>query len=174
MRVHTIKRRDRPPILLPQQVQAILDGCATYDPNTGEWVGNLRVRFLFALLAESGMRIGEALGTRTHEFVMRRGGTPLADVIPREDNPNDPRVKMLKPRRVYVSSDLESLYVDYFTLLAMSASDLGRPIDPSNPLFMNLDRSPYLSALREGTVRDKVTALKNMTVLTRCDKRRPS
>jgi hypothetical protein len=48
-------RRDRSPLLLPQEIQAILDGCAVYDVATGEWVGNLRDRLLFALLAESGM-----------------------------------------------------------------------------------------------------------------------
>ena len=102
VRVRTIKRSDRPPLLLPQQVQAILDGCAVYDPQTGEWQGNLRDRFLFALLAETGMRLGEALGMRVNEFVMGRGGTPYVQVVPREDNPNGARVKMLRPRRVYV------------------------------------------------------------------------
>jgi integrase len=47
---------------MPKEIQAILDGCAVFDTGTGEWVGNLRDRLLFALLAESGMRIGEALG----------------------------------------------------------------------------------------------------------------
>ncbi|MER5916596.1 tyrosine-type recombinase/integrase [Streptomyces sp. NPDC001982] len=160
VRVRAVKRRDRPPVLLPQQVQAIIDGCATYDPASGKWVGNLRDRLLFALLAETGMRLGEALGMRIHEFVMGRGGTPHVEVVPREDNPNDARVKMLRPRRVYVGSDLERLYADYLTHLAMRAADLGTPIDPGDPLFVNLDRPPYLSAMREGTVHDKVGALK--------------
>jgi integrase len=38
VRVRRTRRRDRPPILLPQQVQAILDGCAVYDAQLGEWV----------------------------------------------------------------------------------------------------------------------------------------
>jgi integrase len=58
VRVRRTRRRDRPPILLPQQVQAILDGCAVYDADLGEWVGNLRDRLLFALLAETGMFSG--------------------------------------------------------------------------------------------------------------------
>ena len=33
------------------------DGCAVFDSGTGEWMGNLRDRLLFALLAESGMRM---------------------------------------------------------------------------------------------------------------------
>ena len=54
VRVRRHRRRGRPPLLLPQQIQAILDGCAVPDAVTGEWVGNLRDRLLFALLAETG------------------------------------------------------------------------------------------------------------------------
>ena len=46
-------RRDRPPLLLPREIQAILDGCAIFDDAAGEWAGNLRDRLLFSLLAES-------------------------------------------------------------------------------------------------------------------------
>ncbi|MER6947435.1 site-specific integrase [Nonomuraea sp. NPDC000554] len=58
VRIRRTRRRDRPPLLLPQQVQAILDGCAVFDVTTGEWNGNLRDRFLFALLAETGLFSG--------------------------------------------------------------------------------------------------------------------
>ena len=131
VRVRTIKHSDRPPLLLPHQVQAILDGCAVYDPQTGEWQGNLRDRFLFALLAETGMRLGEALGMRINEFVMGRGGTPYLQVVPREDNLNGARVKMLRPRRIYVGADLERLYADYLTHLACRAAEFGIPISPN-------------------------------------------
>ena len=164
VRVRTIKRRDRPPLLLPQQVQAILDGCAVYDPKSGEWQGNLRDRFLFALLAESGMRLGEALGMRVNEFVMGRGGTPYIEIVAREDNPNGARVKMLRPRRVYVGSDLERLYADYLTHLVCRGAEFGITISPDELLFRNLDRAPRLSPLREGTVRDKVAALKRRRI----------
>ena len=164
VRVRTIKRSDRPPLLLPDQVQAILDGCAVYDRQTGEWQGNLRDRFLFALLAETGMRLGEALGMRVNEFVMGRGSTAYVQVVPREDNPNDARVKMLRPRRIYVGSDLERLYADYLTHLACRASEFGIPIGSDELLFRNLDRSPLLSPLREATVRDKVSALKRRRI----------
>jgi integrase len=164
VRVRTIKRSDRPPLLLPQQVQAILDGCAVYDPQACEWQGNLRDRFLFALLAETGMRLGEALGMRVNEFVMGRGGTPYVQVVPREDNPNGARVKMLRPRRIYVGADLERLYADYLTHLACRAAEFGIPISSNELLFRNLDRPPLLSPLREGTVRDKVAALKRRRI----------
>ncbi|MFM9702562.1 site-specific integrase [Streptomyces galilaeus] len=71
------------------------------------WTGNLRARLLFALLAETGMRLGEALGLRISDFVMGRGGTPHAAIVPREGNPNGTRVTMMRPRRVYAGTDLE-------------------------------------------------------------------
>jgi integrase len=158
------RNRDRPPLLLPQQIQAILDGCAVFDTATGTWVGNLGDRLLFALLAESGMRIGEVLGLRVSDFVMGRGGTPYVEIVPRADNPNDARVKMMRPRRVYVGSDLERLLADYLTHLAGRAAALGLSLTASSPLLVNLQRPPLLSALGEGTVRDKVTALRNKGV----------
>lgn len=160
VRVRGTRRRDRPPLLLPREIQAILDGCALFDPATGAWVGNLRDRLLFALLAESGMRIGEALGLRISDFVMGRGGTPYIEIVPRHDNANGARVKMLRPRRVYVGSDLERLFADYLTQLACAASDSGIAISTDSALLVNLHRPPLLSPLREGTVRDKTASLR--------------
>jgi integrase len=160
VRVRNNRRRGHPPLLMPTQIQAILDGCAVFDTATGEWVGNLRDRLLFALLAESGMRIGEALGLRISDFVMGRGGTPYIEIVPRTDNANGARVKMMRPRRVYVGSDLERLFADYLTHLACSAGDVGIAVTPESPLLVNLERPPLLAPLREGTVRDKTAALR--------------
>lgn len=161
VRVRRNRRRERPPLLLPREIQAILDGCAVFDVTTGEWAGNLRDRLLFALLAESGMRIGEALGLRISDFVMGRGGTPYVEIVPRSDNTNGARVKMMRPRRVYVGSDLERLFADYLTHLACTAATLGLAVTADSPLLVNLARPPLLAALREGTVRDKTTALRD-------------
>ena len=78
VRVRRHRHRGRPPLLLPAEIQAILDGCAVSDAATGDWVGNLRDRLLFALLAETGCRLGEVLGMRISDFVMGRGGTPTS------------------------------------------------------------------------------------------------
>ena len=153
-------RRDRPPLLLPEQIQAILDGCAVFDPETGSWRGNLRDRFLFALLAESGIRIGEALGLRIGEFVLGRGGSAYVEIVPRADNPNGARVKMMRPRRVYVGADLERLFADYLTDIACRAAEFGIAVTEQSPLLVNVARPPLLSALRETTVREKVAALR--------------
>jgi integrase len=54
VRVRRSRRRDRPPLLLPQEIQAILDGCAVFDIESGEWAGNLRDRLLFACWPRRG------------------------------------------------------------------------------------------------------------------------
>ncbi len=119
-------------------------------------MGNLRDRLLFSVLAETGMRLGEVLGMTIGDFVMGLGGTARIEVVPREGNANGARVKMMRPRRVYVSADLERLFADYLTHLACRAASLGLEITPGSPLLVNLDRPPLLAAMREGTVRDKV------------------
>lgn len=159
VRVRGSRGRGRPPLLLPAEIQAILDGCAVPDAETGQWVGNLRDRLLFALLAETGMRLGEALGMRVRDFVMGRGGTPFVEVVPRADNPNGARVKMMRPRRVHVGSDLEALFADYLTHLATTAARSGIGLSSESALLVNLARPPLLAPLREGTVRDKVRSL---------------
>ena len=52
------------PLLTPGQVEAIVDGCARWDPASGQWSGSVRDRLLFATLAETGMRLGELLSAR--------------------------------------------------------------------------------------------------------------
>ena len=160
VRVRRGGRPDRPPLLLPQQIQAILDGCAVFDLQAGSWRGNLRDRFLFALLAETGIRLGEALGLRIGEFVLGRGGTAYVDIVPREDNPNGARVKMMRPRRVYVGADLERLFADYLTDIACRAAEFGIALTEQSPLLVNVARPPLLAALRETTVREKVSSLR--------------
>ena len=140
VRVRRHGHRGRPPLLLPAEIQAILDGCAVSDGG-GDWVGNLRDRLLFALLAETGCRLGEVLGMRISDFVMGRGGTAYVEVVPRADNANGARVKMMRPRRVYVGADLERLFADYVTHLACRADELGLPMTADAPLLVNLQRA---------------------------------
>jgi hypothetical protein len=85
-------RRDRPPLLTPSQVDALLNACARWDAAAGAWRGSLRNRLLFALLAETGMRLGEALCLFHDDVVAGRGGTPYVLVTPRE-HPHQQRVR---------------------------------------------------------------------------------
>jgi integrase len=158
------RRPGRPPVLLPAEIQAIMDGCATWDEAAGDWAGNLRDRLIFAMLAETGMRLGELLGMAISDFVMGRGGTAYIEVVPRPGNANGARVKMMRPRRIYVGGDLERLFADYLTHLACRAAELGLPVTAGSALLVNLDRPPFLAAMREGTVRDKVAALKKNSI----------
>lgn len=160
VRVRRERHRDRQPLLLPQQIQAVLDGCAVFDAESGLWRGNLRDRFVFALLAETGMRLGEALGLRIGEFVLGRGETAYVQIVPRADNPNGARVKMMRPRRIYVGSELERLFADYLTDIACRAAESGITLTDTSPLLVNVSRPPLLAALRETTVREKVATLR--------------
>ncbi|WP_230554413.1 hypothetical protein [Salinispora arenicola] len=49
VRVRRQRSHDRPPVLLPGEILAVLDGCAVYDVTAGRRVGNLRDRLLFAV-----------------------------------------------------------------------------------------------------------------------------
>src|SRR6478672_10953142 len=88
----------RPKVLTSQQVQTILDTCE-----------HLRDRLLFALLLDTGVRIGEALGLR-HEDLDVAGRT--VTVLPRP-NDNRARVKAGVCRTVPASPELMHLYADY-------------------------------------------------------------
>jgi Phage integrase family len=134
------------------------------DITVGEWAGNLRDRLLFTPLAETGMRLGEALGLRICDFVMGRGSIPYVEIVPCEYNTNGARVKMMRPRRICVGCDLERLFADYLTQLVWQAAEFGIGIDAGSPLPVNLDRPPLPAALREGTVRDKVSALRKRSI----------
>ena len=105
------------------------------------------------------MRLGEALGMRIGDFVMGRGAAPYIEIVPREDNANGARVKMMRARRVYVGTDLERLYADYLTDLACRMAGLGLAVSGVDVLFVNVDRAPLFSALRDGPVREKVARL---------------
>jgi site-specific recombinase XerD len=87
-----------PRVLTVTEVQAILDACE-----------HLRDRFLFALLYDSGVRAGEALGLR-HEDIDAAGRQ--LSIVPRA-NANRARCKSRGHRTVPVSAQLIRLYGDY-------------------------------------------------------------
>jgi integrase len=88
-----------PKTLSKQQVSKILDSC-----------NNLRDLFLFTLLYESGMRIGQALGLR-HSDIKSMDNEIF--IIPRTNNENLSRQKTLEPYVIHVSQELMGLYTDY-------------------------------------------------------------
>lgn len=133
----------RPPLLSPAQVRLILDGCST-QVGVADWAGGaagLRNRLLFAVLAETGMRLGEALLLRHRDWNVGAGCSPSIDVIPRQDHPlAKVRGKSRDARRVYIGDDLESLHSAYVWQLIDDGMDLEIDDVNSHFVFVNLSR----------------------------------
>lgn len=147
--------KGRTPVLTPEHVKTILDTCSTQQPD-GTWAGSaagLRNRFLFALLAETGMRLGEALALRHSDIHLGRGDTPAIDITPRQDHPHGARVKSGHHRRVYVGDDLEGLYSAYVWSLVDAQIDLTVSDLPNHFVLVNVTQSgPAFAPMRPETV----------------------
>jgi len=141
-----------PPVLTPAQVDAILNACARVEPERGEWRGSLRDRLLFETLAETGVRLGEALCLQHVDWHVGRGETPFIEVVPRVEHPHGQRTKGGRQRRIYVSDSLERLYSDYLWLLSDAADGAGRVLGDGWFVFVNLQREPRFRALRPESV----------------------
>ena len=136
-----IRTRDRgpAPILTPAQAETVLDGCARFDPGSRTWRGSVRNRLLFAMLHETGMRLGEALSLKHCDWHVGRGGTPFVEVVPRQDHPGGVRVKNSRYRRIHISDDLERLHSEY--VWELCDADAHRSVDLENWwVFVNLQR----------------------------------
>lgn len=87
-----------PRVLTDVEVQTVLDACE-----------RLRDRLLFAVLHDTGMRVGEALGLRHSDWsIPQRHVTVVA-----RSNDNGARAKSFQPRTVPVNSALLRLCADY-------------------------------------------------------------
>src|SRR5438034_55225 len=116
-------RRAVPPVLTPGQIELICSACAIWDAEARQWRGTVRDRLLWSVLAETGMRLGEALGLQHRDWHTGRGDTPFIEVVPRDD-PHWARVKGGFSRRVYVSDELDRLYGEYLWQLCAQGADL--------------------------------------------------
>lgn len=151
-----------PPTLTPEQVGLILDTCAGWDPAAREWSGSVRNRLLWALLAESGMRLGEALAIKHSDWHTGLGDTPFVEVVPREDHPHGLRVKNGGYRRIYISDELDRLYGEYLWQLCDAGADLVVGDLESWWVFVNLARGPRFAPLRAETVAWQVRRLRRV------------
>jgi integrase len=149
-----------PPTLTPEQVRLILDACASWDSAAREWSGSVRDRLLWALLAESGMRLGEALAIKHRDWHTGLGDTPFVEVVPREDHPHGLRVKNGGYRRIYISDELDRLYGEYLWWLCDAGADEAVGDLDSWWVFVNLAREPRFSPLRAETVAWQVRRLR--------------
>jgi integrase/recombinase XerD len=129
-----------PQVLTAAQAQAVLDGCV-----------HLRDRLLFALLLDTGMRIGEALGLRHEDVeIAERHVT----IVPR-GNDNRARAKGGRSRTIPASSELMRLYADYLHR-EYGALD-------SDYVFVNLWAEPRGHPLAYPAVYDLVGRLRRRT-----------
>nr|WP_233624549.1 tyrosine-type recombinase/integrase [Actinoplanes sp. ATCC 53533] len=129
--------RKHPRILTVGEVQAILDAC-----------DRLRDRLLFAVLYDTGMRIGEALGLRHEDW---SAPAQKIAVVPRL-NDNGARTKSWSPRSIPVSAGLVRLYADY---MHAEYGDLD-----SDYVFVNLWAAPHGHPLTYTAVYDLVKRLR--------------
>ncbi|MFI6360494.1 site-specific integrase [Streptomyces sp. NPDC050743] len=129
-----------PRILTAAEAQAILDACE-----------RLRDRLLFAVLFDSGMRIGEALGLRHEDWAVAEREL---SVVPRL-NANGARTKSATSRTIPVSAELIRLYADY---MHIEYGDLD-----SDYVFVNLWAAPHGHAMTYAAVYDLVRRLRRKT-----------
>lgn len=132
--------RKHPRILTARETQAILDAC-----------DRLRDRLLFAVLHESGCRIGEALGLR-HEDI---AAAEAEITIRPRDNDNGARTKSREPRTIPVDAGLIRLYADYVH------GEVGA-LD-SDYVFINLWGRPHGYPLTYAAVYELVKRLRRRT-----------
>lgn len=113
---------------------------------------HLRDRFLIVLLAETGLRIGQALGLRHSDFVSHK---MELRIVPRADNANGARAKTLELAAVPISAGLVRLYSAYMF-------DEYGELD-SDYVFVNLFAEPVGEALRYQAVNQLVRRLRART-----------
>jgi integrase len=152
------RRQTAPPFLTPSQIELICEGCASWDAEAGEWRGSVRNRLLWALLAETGLRLGEALGLQHRDWHTGRGDTSFIEVVDRE-HPHGVRAKS-GYRRLYVSDELDRLYGEYVWQLCEVGADLVAEDFDATYVFVNLDREPRFAPWRPESVYDLVERLR--------------
>lgn len=125
--------------LTPQQIRRMI-----------AMVPRARDRFLIALLAATGLRIGEALGLRCADLHFLASSRVLGCPVPgphlhvhrRLDNPNRALAKSARTRSIPVTADLVGFYTDYQHERDQADSGQG-----SDMVFVNLFRAPVGRAL---------------------------
>jgi integrase len=131
----------RPKTLTAKEIVAIVEACE-----------HLRDRFLFALLAESGLRVGQALGLR-HADVLSRSRE--LRVVPRADNANGARAKIGDVEVIPITAGLVRLYSEY---MHAEYGDLD-----SDYVFVNLWAEPHGWPLSYNNVNQMVRRLRART-----------
>ncbi len=133
--------RRAPRALQAKQVAAIIDAC-----------DRLRDRFLLTLLAETGLRAGQALGLRHGDFVSR---DKELRIVPRDDNANGARAKCRETAVIPITASLVRLYSEY---MHTEYGDLD-----SDYVFVNLWSEPVGAPMRYDALRKLIARLRART-----------
>lgn len=139
LRIHV--NRKTPRTLTGQEIEQVLGACT-----------RRRDKFLFALLNEAGLRIGEALGLRHSDLHLRRG---QVQIVPRADNANEARTKGMRGRTVPVDPGLFEFYADYMETEYGSLD--------CDYVFVNLFHPPIGAPMTRENVNDLVERLRKRT-----------
>lgn len=145
------RRRTGTPTLTPRQMAAIKDSCARFDPAVGQWTGMVRDRLLFAVLEETGLRLGEALSLQHRDWHSGRGENPYLEVVPRP-HPHGQRVKGGRYRKIYLSDDLDRLYAEHVWQLCEAGMDIEVPNMDDAYVFVNVRGGVRFAPVRPETV----------------------
>lgn len=133
----------RPKVLTQGQVQDLLAACT-----------RTRDRFLVALVYDTGMRIGQALGLRHADIAVESGAVRI---VPRDNNANGARSKSATVVTVFPSQAVLELYITYlvedldglaadqlpdYVFVNLWGGDVGRPMTyaAARSLFARLER----------------------------------
>ncbi|QVI26558.1 tyrosine-type recombinase/integrase [Mycolicibacterium neoaurum] len=152
-----LPRRDIP-ILGPEVVGDLLDEEAVYSSETAEWTGDLRYRLLWAVLAETGMRLGEALALQHRDWNTGRSSTATVSIVERP-HPFGLATKS-GSRRVHIGSRLDRLYADYIWWLCDQGADALVNDWDTAYIFCNTQRQPLFGPLRPESVYAHLRAVK--------------
>ncbi|MGK5169589.1 tyrosine-type recombinase/integrase [Geodermatophilus sp. CPCC 205761] len=124
-------------------------------------IHNVRDRFLFHLLLETGLRIGEALGLRREDMHLLPDSRSLGCAVTgahvhvrRRRNPNGALAKSRKARHVPVTADLVGLYAVY-----QAERDRVAEAEANDMVLVNLYREPRGAAVSYSNVRDLFQSL---------------
>jgi site-specific recombinase XerD len=146
------------PILNPEVIADLLDAEAVYSPDDAEWHGDLRYRLLWSLLAETGMRIGEALSLQHRDWDTGRSATATVSVV---DRPHPHGISTKSgSRRIHIGSRLDRLYGDYVWWLCDQGADALIDDWDRSYIFCNTRREPRYAPLRPEAVYAHLGSLK--------------
>lgn len=146
------------PILSPDVVADLLDEEAVFSSEMAEWTGDLRYRLLWAVLAETGMRLGEALSLQHRDWNTGRSSTATVSIVERP-HPYGLATKS-GARRVHIGSRLDRLYADYVWWLCDQGADALVEDWDNAYIFCNTRRQPLFGPLRPESVYAHLRAVK--------------